>query len=80
MLESKLWYNRTETKNAMVAKMVESIKTCDQYPCKFNFGHFFSSKSALSTEEKYKKTLFGGNCQLPLVWSSTGKNLGEIFA
>ena len=23
--------------------MVEFIKTCDQYPCKFNFGHIFSS-------------------------------------
>ena len=32
ILESKLWYNRTE--------MVEFIKTCDQYPCKFNFSHF----------------------------------------
>ena len=24
-------------------KIVEFIKTCNQYPCKFNFGHFFSS-------------------------------------
>ena len=32
----------TETKNVKVAKMVESIKTCDQYPCKFDFGDFFS--------------------------------------
>ena len=28
MLESKWWYNKAETKNAMVAKMVEFIKTC----------------------------------------------------
>ena len=42
MLEFKLWYNKTETKNVKVAKMVEFIKTCDQYPRKFNFGQFFS--------------------------------------
>ena len=34
---------KTETKNVKVAKMVEFIKTCDQHPHKFNFGHFFSS-------------------------------------
>ena len=43
MLESKLLYNKTETKNVKVAKIVEFIKTCNQYPCKFNFGHFFRS-------------------------------------
>ena len=43
MLGSKLKYNRTETKNVKVAKMVEFIKTYDQYPYKFNFGNFFSS-------------------------------------
>ena len=32
MLESKLWYNKTETKNVKVAEIVEFIKTCDQYP------------------------------------------------
>ena len=42
-LESKLWHGKTETKNEKVAKMVEFIKTCDQYPRKFNFGHLFSS-------------------------------------
>ena len=31
MLEAKLWQNKTETKNVKVAKMVEFIKTCDQY-------------------------------------------------
>ena len=35
--------NKTETKNVKVAKMVEFIKTCNQYPHKFNFCHFFSS-------------------------------------
>ena len=37
MLEAKLWHNKTETKNAKVAKMVEFIKTFDQYPRRFNF-------------------------------------------
>ena len=31
MIESKLWHNKTETKNVKVAKMVEFIKTCEQY-------------------------------------------------
>ena len=43
MLESKLWHNKIDTKNVKVAKKVEFIKTCDQYPRKFNFDHFFSS-------------------------------------
>ena len=34
------------------------IKTCDQYPCKFNFGHFFSSTILLPfCWEKIQKTL-----------------------
>ena len=37
MLEAKLWYKKTETKNAKVAKMAEFIKTFDQYPRWFNF-------------------------------------------
>ena len=32
-----------QKKNLMIAKMVELVKTYDQYPCKLNFGHFFSS-------------------------------------
>ena len=60
MLESKLKYNRTETKTAMVAKMVEFIKTCDQYPYKFNFCHFFSSIILLPfCWGKYKKRCLG---------------------
>ena len=43
MLDAKLWYNEKETKNVKVAKMVEFNKTCDQYPCRFKFGNFFSS-------------------------------------
>ena len=42
MPEAKLWYNKTETKNVKVAKTVEFIKTCDQYPCTLNFGNFFN--------------------------------------
>ena len=56
MLEPKLKYNKTETKTAMVLKMVKFIKTCDQYPYMFIFCHFFSSIILpLSLEEKYKK-------------------------
>ena len=43
MLKAELWHNKTETKNVKVAKMVEFIKTCDQYPRRFNFGNFFNS-------------------------------------
>ena len=43
MLAAKLWHNKTETKSVKVAKMVEFIKTRDQYPCRFNFGTFFNS-------------------------------------
>ena len=43
MFEPKFGQNETETKNAKAAKMVEFIKTCDQYRPKFNFGHFVSS-------------------------------------
>ena len=42
MLESELWHKRTETKNAKDARMVEFIKTCDNYPRKFNFGRFLA--------------------------------------
>ena len=60
MRESRLWYNKTETKNAKVAKMVEFIKTCDQYRRKFNFHHFFSSIiSPVSARGKYKKHCSG---------------------
>ena len=44
MLEPKLWYNKTESENAMVTEIVEFIKSCDQYPLKFNFGKFFNSE------------------------------------
>ena len=43
MLETKLWHNKTEIKNVKVAKMMEFIKTCDQYPCRFNFCNLFNS-------------------------------------
>ena len=35
--------SKTETKNVKGAEMVGFIKTCDQYPHKFNVGHFFCS-------------------------------------
>ena len=34
MLESELWHNKTGTSNVKVAKMMEFIKTYDQYPSK----------------------------------------------
>ena len=40
-VESKLCQNKK--KNVKRAEMVGFIKTCDQYPHKFNFGHFFRS-------------------------------------
>ena len=43
MLEAKSWHNKTETNNVKVVKAVEFIKTCDQYPRRFNFGNFFNS-------------------------------------
>ena len=43
MLEAKLWHNETEIKNVKVAKIVEFIKTCDQYPRRFSFSNFCNS-------------------------------------
>ena len=64
MLDPELWHNKAESKNIKVAKMVEFIKTCDQYPRKFNFVHFFSSiipPSFMLEEKVLQKTLFGWN-------------------
>ena len=75
-------YGTTEQKPKMLwLLMVEFIKTCDQYPCKFNFGHFFSSLILLPfCWEKIQKMLCGGNGKFPPAWSVNDKNLGEIFA
>ena len=43
MYEARLWYNKKETNNVKVAKMVEFIKTCDQF-CG-SFGRASPSKS-----------------------------------
>ena len=67
MLESKLWCNRTETKNVMVAKMVEFIRTCDNALGSL-FLVIFSApvSSSLSAEKKYKKRMGEmGNFFLP---------------
>ena len=40
---NQLWYNKTETKNVKVAKMVKFIKTYTLMPRKFNFGNFFNT-------------------------------------
>ena len=62
MLESKLCHDKTGTKNLKVAKMVEFIKTFDQYSRKFNYGHFFSSIILLlsSEENRFSKTVVSG--------------------
>ena len=62
--------------------MVKFIKTCNQYPCKFNFGHIFSSivSPALLRKIDFKNTLFGENGWFPSSWSGDDKNLGESFA
>ena len=62
MLKAKLLHSKTETKNVNVAKMVKFIKTCGQYPRRFNF---FNSiiLPALSAGENIdlQRTLFGRN-------------------
>ena len=58
-------YGKTKH-NKKVVKMVEPIKTFDQYPRWINFGHFFSSVMPLSAGENiyFQKTLLGGNEQI----------------
>ena len=49
---------KKKTKNVKVTKVVEFIKTCDHYPRKFNFGHFFhfhNPTTPILLGEKYKK-------------------------
>ena len=81
MLRSKLWYNKTETKNIKVAKMVEFILTSDQYPRKINFSQSFSSIILLLFllgKTDFHKMLLG------LKWvfclGANDKNLGENVA
>ena len=58
MPEDKLWHNKTETKNVKVAKVVEFIKTCDQYlqylqlhdPPPFLLGKIRFSENAVGEE------------------------------
>ena len=76
MTESKLWHNKTEIKNVKLAKMVEFIKTCDQIPHKFNFGHFFSS--IISPLFCWGKNKFSENA-VPVKWVISFC-LGERFA
>ena len=91
MLEAKLWHNKTETKNVKVAKMAEFIKTCDQYPRRFNFGNFFNSIILLPSPKPHPLLiLLGKNRSLENAvreeWvisfclGSNDRNLGEGFA
>ena len=49
---SKLWRNKTEIRNVKSAQIVEFIKTCDQYPHKFNLVIFSSMILPLSAGGK----------------------------
>ena len=83
MLESKLWYNKTDIKNVKGAKMVEFIKTCDYYPCKFNFGRFFMSiiLSFFCWQKiGFPGLLFAGSGEYSSAWSGDGKNVGVNFS
>ena len=83
MLETKLWHNKPDNKNIKVAKMVEFIKTCDQYPCRFNFGIFFQfdNPPSLSAKEKIdlQKTLFKRNGKFPSAWWVMIKIWGRVL-
>ena len=83
MLESKLWYNKTDIKSVKGAKMVEFIKTCDYYPCKFNFGRFFMSiiLSFFCWQKiGFPGLLFAGSGEYSPAWSGDGKNVGVNFS
>ena len=41
-----------ETKNMKGAKMMGFIKICDQYPRRFNFGHFFIISTCPGGDDK----------------------------
>ena len=70
-------------KNVKVAKMVEFIKTCDQYAHRFNFGNFFNSIILLPRfcwgKIDLQKTLFGRNGQFPSAWRVMIKTWGRVF-
>ena len=79
MLESNLRHKQTEIKNVKVGKMVEFMKTCDRYPPKFNFGHFFQLRS--STHFDGRKLDFQKIFRFsPSAWRGDDKNLRKIFA
>ena len=83
MLESKLWYNKTDIKNGKVAKMVEFIKACDHYPCKFNFGCFFMSIIQFTfcwQKIGFPGLLFAGSGEYSSAWSGDDKNVGVNFS
>ena len=63
--------------------MVEFIKTCDQYPRRFNFVNFFNSiilSSPLSTEEKISlENAVREEWVISFFLGDKDKNLGESF-
>ena len=88
MLETKLWHNKTEIKNVKVAKMMEFIKTCDQYPRRFNFCNLFNSiilpPVLLEKKKMLRQRCLGGMCNFHLFgrrWEvgSKQKSMKEIY-
>ena len=77
MLESKLWHNKTETKNVKFAKMVKFIKTCEQHACLvildifqlhqppyFLLGYYIARGWTILKYKKHFIWLFDFNCIL----------------
>ena len=83
-LEAKLWHHKTETNNGKVAKIVEFVKTYDQYPCKFNFGNFFNSiilfPSFCWGKNRSSENTVWEEWVISFCLGGTDKNLGESFA
>ena len=51
----------TKNRNQKWLQMVELIKSCVQYPCKFNLGHIFIVLLLSAGGKYFQKTLFGVN-------------------
>ena len=83
MSEAKLWHNKAEAECVKVAKMVEFIKTCDQYPRRFNFGNFFNSitpPSFLLGENRSSENAVWEEWVISFSLGGNVKNLKESFA
>ena len=82
MLESKLWLSKTETKNVKAVEMVGFIKTCDQSPHRFNFGHFFqltAFSSPFCWGNRFLKYATWAKWIISVYLEGDDKNLGKSF-